>query len=251
MLLKTNSPLKTHLEANKPIRWGKADPHLHTTYSDGYMSPIETVDVIAEAGSVDVVAITDHDTVDGAFVARDYARQRYPHLDVIIGQEVTTGDGDVLGLFLQATLPTFYTAAAAIEAIHQQGGLAIAAHPFVYGWGMESVGSAIRHLPFDAVEVRHGCPISIHANIWAGVVNRFNQQLPRVGSSDSHIPFSTGQAFTWFPGRTATDFRRAIEANTIRPGGTTWKIGAMLRKLTIICGRKDSQYQPYGEIFSE
>lgn len=218
--------------------WSKADLHLHTTFSDGYLTPAETIEVIATYASVDVIAITDHDTAEGAFIAREYAQRHYPDLKVIIGQEVTTGDGDVLGLFLQSTLPKYSTARAAIEAIHQQGGLAVAAHPYVLGWGMESVNNAILHLPFDGVEVRHGCPLSIPANLWAGLMNRLGQQLPAIGSSDSHIPYTAGQAFTWFPGRTAADLRQAIETNTVRPGGTTWKIGSLLRKIPILLARK-------------
>src|SRR5262245_25503666 len=87
--------------------WSKADLHLHTTYSDGYMTPAETVEIIATQTPLKVIAITDHDTTEGAFLAQEYARQYYPHLEVIIGQEVTTGEGDIIGLYLQSTLPRF------------------------------------------------------------------------------------------------------------------------------------------------
>jgi len=224
--------------------WSRADLHLHTTHSDGLMTPKEVIDIIAERRVLDVVAITDHDTTSGAFVARDYAAARHPHLAVIVGQEVTTGDGDVLGLFLQSTLPRYPTAAAAIAAIHAQNGLAIAAHPFVHNWGIESVGAAITHLAFDAVEVRHGCPLSIPFNVRARFANRRGQQLPEIGSSDSHIPYSAGEAFTWFPGRTPHDLRCAIQSNWVRPGGTTWKPGSLLRKLPVIWKRGWVSYSP-------
>lgn len=218
-----------------PTTWSQADLHLHTTYSDGYMTPTRTIDVIARASpSIKIVAITDHDTAEGAFIADEYARRYQPDLQVVIGQEVTTGEGDVLGLFLQATLPKFETAAEAISTIHRQGGLAVAAHPYVFGWGMESVGRAILRLPFDAVEVRHGCPLNIPQNLWAGLVNRFGQRLPALGSSDSHIPYTTGQAFTWFPGTTKADLYEAIVHHRVRPGGTTWKTADMLRALLFL-----------------
>ncbi|MCB9076207.1 MAG: CehA/McbA family metallohydrolase [Anaerolineaceae bacterium] len=214
--------------------WGRADLHLHTTYSDGYFSPPKTIDIIAGHSSLDVIAITDHDTAEGAFVAQEYARRHHPRLEVIIGQEVTTGEGDVVGLFLKRTMPKFSTALEAIEAIHTQGGLAVAVHPFFWGWGMESVKTAILHLPFDAIEVRHGCPLSIPFNAITGLVNRWGQRLPALGGSDSHIPYTAGQAFTWFPGQTGADLRQAIETNTVRPGGTTWKVKSMLRKLPVL-----------------
>jgi predicted metal-dependent phosphoesterase TrpH len=247
--VKPTSSTFIHNRNPQANRWGKADLHLHTNYSkDGYMTPAETIEIIAEYAPVDVIAITDHDTAEGAFLAQDYARQHHPHLEVIIGQEVSTGDGDILGLYLQSTLPTFPTAEAAIEAIHQQGGLAVAAHPYVFHWGMESVNNAILHLPFDAVEVRHGCPLSIFNNFWTALANRFGQQLPALGNSDSHIPYTTGQAFTWFPGKTSADLRRAIEENTVRPGGTTWKLTSMLRKLPVLFERNRPYYPPELEL---
>jgi predicted metal-dependent phosphoesterase TrpH len=238
------------IDSAKPTLWSKADLHLHTSYSDGYMTPVETIEIIAACADLNVVAITDHDTTEGAFIARDYAGRCHPQLDVIIGQEVTTGEGDVVGLFLQSTLPYFETAAEAIEAIHQQGGLAVGVHPFVFGWGMKSVGRAILHLPFDAVETRHGCPLHSPLNLWAGLVNYFGQGLPVLGNSDSHVPYTAGQAFTWFPGRNSADLYRAIVLNQVRPGGTTWKIIDMLRTLRFIREYRRSTHLPEPELQS-
>lgn len=233
---------------NRALPWSRADLHLHTSYSDGWMTPIETINIIAGYGRLAVIAITDHDTTEGAFEAWDYARIYHPRLEVIIGQEVTTGEGDVLGLFLTSTLPRYATAAEAIEAIHGQGGLAVAAHPFTYGWDMESVGPAIRRLPFDGVEVRHGCPLSSPSNVITALVNYFGQRLPALGNSDAHIPYAAGQAFTWFPGRTGQDLYVAIKQNAVRPGGTTWQIPALLRQLVVISERGWVNYPHNAEL---
>lgn len=217
--------------------WNKADLHLHTTYSDGLMTPEETVDLIAQNTTLRVIAITDHDTIGGALAAREYAQRRHLPLEVIIGQEVTTGDGDVLGLYLHLTLPKFTTAASAVEAIHQQGGLAVAAHPFVFGGGTESLYFTFLRLPFDAVEARHGCPLSLAANLSVTLINRFGPRLPELGSSDSHIPYTAGQAFTWFPGHNSQDLRQAISSGMVRPGGGTWKLVSMWQSLRVIAQR--------------
>lgn len=221
--------LRQPWSARRPVspEWSKADLHIHTTFSDGLMTPAEMVDYIVQETDLRVIAITDHDTAEGAFVTREYAERKGVALDVIIGQEVTTREGDVLGLFLTSSLPIFDTAAEAIAAIHAQGGLAVAAHPMTFGWRMESVGMRIRHLPFDAVEVRHGCPLSFHSNIITGLVNKFGQQLPAVANSDAHVPFVVGEPFTWFPGQTSADLRRAIEENTVRMGGKLWSLSGV------------------------
>lgn len=231
--------------------WHKADLHMHTTYSDGLMSPAEVVDIVHEQTDLKVIAITDHDTAAGAFEAREYAQRHYPELEVIIGQELTTGQGDVLGLFLQSTLPAFRTAAGAIEAIHEQGGLAIAAHPFTFGFGTESVNFAILREPFDAVEIRNGCPWCIPGNLFTTLLNRFKAKRPAVACSDSHIPYSVGQAFTWFPGSTAEDLRQAIQTNKIRPAGTTWTLLTLLRLAAVITERGWPSYPVRPQLVGE
>ncbi len=205
------------------------------------MSPKETVDFIATQTELSVIAVTDHDTSEGAFVAQAYARRYAPRLDVIIGQEISTGDGDVVGLFLKGNLPSFDTAAEAIQAIHAQNGLAIAVHPFS-GWAtfnnMNGVGSKIFHLPFDAVEVRNGFPTNMLSNPLATWLNRTRgQSLPELGGSDSHVPFTVGQPFTYFPGRTAADLRRAIINNQVWAGGTFWSLWSLVRLIPVLMRR--------------
>ncbi len=225
---------------NRQACWKKADLHLHTTFSDGLMTPEEVVTIIATETDLNLIAITDHDTTEGAVVAQHFARRHSPYLKVVVGQEVTTGDGDVIGLFLQNSLPPQPTALAAINAIHRQGGLAVAVHPFAMGFDMHSVGNLITQLPFDAIETRHGCPLSILSNIISFWLNRRGQQLPALGSSDAHIPFVAGQAFTWYRG----DLRTSIQTGIVRPGGGLWKISSMLRKVPVILERGITQYKP-------
>ena len=92
-------------------RLGRCDPHIHTTYSDGLGSPREVVERAMALG-LDVIAITDHDSVQGALEARELAaRAGYP-LDVIVGSEVTTARGvHLLALFVEERLPMLRPAA--------------------------------------------------------------------------------------------------------------------------------------------
>jgi PHP domain-containing protein len=108
---------------------GRADLHVHTLYSDGGQSP-EAI-VRAAAGRLDVVGITDHDRVGGALRGRDYARE-HPELgvDVVVGEEISTLDGHLIGLYLSERVPPGLPARETIRPIHDQGGLAVAAHPF-------------------------------------------------------------------------------------------------------------------------
>ncbi len=87
----------------------KADLHLHTTASDGRLSPAEIVKRAANDG-VEIIAITDHDTVNGVESALNAARN-YPSLKVIPGVEINTdvphGEVHVLGFFIDHTQPWF------------------------------------------------------------------------------------------------------------------------------------------------
>jgi hypothetical protein len=124
----------------------------------------------------------------------------------------------------------------------------VAAHPFAFGAGTQSLYFAFLRLPFDAVEVRHGCPTSVAGNLLAALLNRFGPKLAALGSSDSHIPHTAGQAFTWFPGDNSRDLRRAIETRMVRPGGTTWKLANLLRALPVIAERGWPRYASAPEL---
>lgn len=226
---------------------------MHTNYSDGLMSPEQTVEIIANQTDLRVIAITDHDTAEGAIVAQAYARRQRLPLEVIIGQEFSTEEGDVVGLFLKSTLPQFKTAAKAIAAIHTQGGLAVAVHPFSR-WStlnnMCGLKMKIFELPLDAVEVRNGFPTNFLSNPLTEWLNRRKgRPLAELGGSDSHAPFTAGQAFTWFEGGTADDLRWAIESRTTYAGGTLWTPVSLARIIPLLVKRGGLPH--YEHIYSE
>jgi hypothetical protein len=169
---------------------GRADLHVHSVWSDGAQHP----HVIVEAASrrANVIAITDHDEIRGALQARAFAAD-HPALgvEVIVGEEVSTRNGHLLGLFLEERVPPGLTAERAIELIHAQRGLAVAAHPFhpIRGraLGHRPLGRLIPDLALDAIEVVNN----------AGVFSRWS-------------------AVTRFEGRTSRDLRRELVGGRTR-----------------------------------
>lgn len=102
------------------------DLHNHTKWSfDCSMDPAKVVRT-AKARGIDAIAITDHDEIQGAYEARKAAGG---DILVIIGEEIDTAAGDILGLWLTEKIVE-HDPVAAIRAIHDQGGLAVLAHPF-------------------------------------------------------------------------------------------------------------------------
>jgi predicted metal-dependent phosphoesterase TrpH len=206
----------TTIHAN---RQGRADLHVHTTWSDGTQRP--EVVVAAAVGRVDVLAITDHDEIRGALAARDHALGR-PELgvDVIVGEEISTLNGHLLGLFLEERVPPGLTALRSIELIRSQGGLAVAAHPFhpVRGRarGYRSVGELAPDLPLDAIEVVNNAGVfSPFYDAWAALRNT-EWMLPVCGGSDAHHVWYVGSGLTRFEGRDGPALRRALAAGRTR-----------------------------------
>ena len=215
--------------------FSRADLHVHTTFSDGAATPEDVLNYYALHSDVKVFAITDHDTLDGAFHARSFAEEHpdlFGHLHVIVGEEVSTRDGHVIGLFLENWIPPGLSAAETIDLIHDQGGIAIAAHPYT-GWmtwaGLVGVGDLIKTLPFDAVETRNSNITEVFANRRA---ERNAGTLARVGSSDGHFLDAIGRCFTTFPGETPEDLRKAIDERTTVAGGACYGVPTLARFAT-------------------
>jgi predicted metal-dependent phosphoesterase TrpH len=177
--------------------------HVHTCASPDSLADVGQV--LEAAGSIGLsgVAITDHNTMDNVARAERIARHMILHRKlpdefvVIPGEEISTSDGHVIGLFLSQVIPPGMTAGETIEAIHEQGGIAIAAHPL---WP-KSVSDLANTLPFDAVETANGAETLRYA-----VMSRRAQSMraafyekvekPRTGGSDAHDPDAVGQCFT-------------------------------------------------------
>ncbi len=103
----------------------RADFHNHTHYSpDSILSPRAFVREARRRG-LTTAAITDHNTIRGALVARELA-----DFPVIIGEEVKTTDGEILGLFLSEDVPRDLPASETIARIKHQGGIVGVPHPF-------------------------------------------------------------------------------------------------------------------------
>lgn len=103
----------------------RADLHTHSHYSrDSVLSPQAYVDACVRKG-ITCAAVTDHNEVQGALVI-----QRLAPFQVIIGEEIKTRDGEIIGLFLKELVPRGLSAEDTIRAIHEQGGIATIPHPF-------------------------------------------------------------------------------------------------------------------------
>ncbi len=103
----------------------KIDLHCHTRFSpDSFTRPEELV-TRCVATKLDHIAITDHNTIDGAVEVK-----RLAPFEVIIGEEIKSSGGEIIGLFLEKAIPAGLTPLDTVKQIKQQGGLVSIPHPF-------------------------------------------------------------------------------------------------------------------------
>jgi hypothetical protein len=127
----------------------EGDFHVHTRLSDGALSPIDVV-LAARRVGLDVVALTEHNTVSAGLVAR-WASQVLGGPIVIVGEEITTRDYHVIALGLEETIPGGLPINAALLAVRRQRGVSIAAHPVRRFWPALDQGLEL----LDGAEVIH------------------------------------------------------------------------------------------------
>lgn len=209
-----------------PTRYSSADLHLHTTASDGTASPTEVIAWIAEETDLKVVAICDHNTNEGALEAVDVAHDQ--GIEVIVGQEIESSDGHILGLWTPRIVAPGMPAQATVEAVHRQGGLAVAAHPYAPKWWAHhglcrGDTETYDTVGYDGFEVANSTPLLFFANFHARRYWQANSaRLAATGGSDAHILSAIGTSRTLFPGTTAAELRAALEAKTTRGWGPSF-----------------------------
>ena len=208
---------------------GKADMHLHTLYSDGTASVRAVLDHVEVATDLDVVAITDHERIDGALRAAEIHAAGDYSFELVVGEEITTRRGHVLALFITDRIPALRPLPETLERIHDQGGIAIAPHamaPLTPSLGRGSLlfahGSTDPRHRLDAIELMNPSTAGRSRSAARRRLNDDVLRLAAVGNSDAHVLEGIGTAWTWFPGASADEYRAAVAASATRPDGAYW-----------------------------
>ena len=179
---------------------------------------------------LDVIAITDHNVLDGSLRARDlWAKSTY-HFDFIVGEEISTNEGHLLALFLEKHIPSHLSIERTIDLIHDQGGLAIVVHPLHPLFRMSCQRAVLdrihanKDLWLDGIETWNAGLCGIYANRITMRANRQYYGWSEVGNSDAHTLNAIGRACTLFQGSTALDARTAIQSGLSTPVGKLWNV---------------------------
>lgn len=201
--------------------YSRADTHMHTNLGDGTASPARVIEEATRKG-LQVIAITDHDHVEGAKRVTELVARQQRRLQVITGVEVSTRQGHLLGLFVSKAPRALQSVEASIEAIKEQGGLVIIPHPLgrlVPSLSRAKIDALLnKDFPIDGIEIYNPSPANAAMRSTVRLANA-QWGFAEMGGSDAHFWQHIGAAYTLFPGSSPDDLRRAIVERTVCPGG--------------------------------
>ena len=206
--------------------YGIADLHMHTDHSDG-MAPVSAVmEYVEHRTNLDVIAITDHDTLDGSLAARELAARRNYSFELVMGNEITTLSGHLLALFIEKPVNS-PPAADSHYRRRSRPGRALHRPP------SHELADAKRRPPRprqgDVQRRRRPASTALRPTIPRWRVGSFparceastraNTILPKPVGSDAHFLPAVGSGYTIFPGNGAEDLLRALQGKTTVAGG--------------------------------
>lgn len=167
----------------------KTDLHIHSHCSfDSEVGPKEIVKLARKRG-LSIIAITDHETIAGGLEVRDCARQTGNGLLVIVGTEITTEHGDVLGLFLEEEIRS-RRFCEVVEEIREKGGLSVLAHPMR---GRVREGLEILAGSVDAIETLNARCSKMENCLAERLAIRLGKR--GLTGSDAHEPQEIGRVY--------------------------------------------------------
>ncbi len=178
-------------DQDRPLR---IDLHTHTHYSpDAITSPKRFVEACQRKG-ITCVAVTDHDTMRGALAVQEIAPFR-----VIVGEEICTREGEIIGLYLREEVPPGLSARETVERIRAQSGLVSVPHPLDrFRGGIGAEGLADLAPLVDIVEVMNARTTVAQDNDKATRVAE-EHGLVGVAVTDAHSPWEMGRAYVEAP----------------------------------------------------
>ena len=190
----------------------KADLHIHTEYSGDCNTPLEKIVGRCLEIGINCIAICDHGTAEGALKMRDIAP--FP---VIVAEEILTPHGEIMGMFLEETIPSGLSVEQAISRIRAQGALVCIPHPFDT-FRQSALGNNIIEKiaeQIDIIEVFNSRAFLPQDSAKA-LAFALKHGIAKSAGSDAHTLYEIGNTYVEMPefnGR--DDFLQALEKGKI------------------------------------
>jgi predicted metal-dependent phosphoesterase TrpH len=166
--------------------------HTHSEYSPDSRTPLAQQAKALKAAGIDVACATDHNTIEGALRLRDNSEG----VRVIVGEEISSRDGEIIGLFLEKAIPRDLSAEETIARIHDQGGIVSVPHPFsrnrLYHIRREALERVWQQI--DCIEIFNAREAFAADNRRADVFAK-ERSIPGAVGSDAHRVSEIGRAW--------------------------------------------------------
>lgn len=168
------------------------DSHIHSEYSPDSSSKIDDILKVAAKRNIDIIAISDHNTVDGT--SEVLKKTRNTDILAIPSIEISSSHGHILGFGCEENIPRDLSPEDTIDKIHDLGGLAIIPHPYCfYRHGL--LHNYKEKLNIDAIETRNARFIVGYCNNKAKNLS-IKENLPALGASDAHYYKFVGDCYS-------------------------------------------------------
>ncbi len=169
------------------------DSHIHSEYSPDSKSKLEDIFKVAKNKNIDIIGISDHNTVEGSKEAQKLTKN--DDLLVIPSIEVSALEGHILGFGCEESIKRDLQAAETIDLIHEQGGLAIIPHPYCFYRHGLLCKADYKELKIDAIETKNARFIIGYCNNKAKKLSK-KENLPGLGASDAHFYKFVGDCYS-------------------------------------------------------
>lgn len=173
----------------------KADLHIHSEYSMDCNTPLDKIIQRCQELEINCIVIADHNTTEGAL-----KMQKMAPFTVIVAEEIMTTEGEIMGMFLQETIPKGLTPQETVKRIREQGGLVNIPHPFERIRGSALKDRTIEEIAaqIDLMEVLNArSPFRANSN----KAKEFAKEhgIIQGAGSDAHTLFEIGNAYVIMP----------------------------------------------------
>jgi len=177
----------------------RIDMHVHSSYSRDSVIPAKTIFQSWRRTGI-IPLVCDHDTLEGSNRVMRAVHAEDPALPLLLAEEITTLEGEIIGLFLTEEIPPGLSAAETLDLIHCQGGLTLIPHPFCTHRGKVLRPGARNALVdrIDLIEGHNARNISEDEDRLA-VVFACDLGIPFTAGSDAHTTMELGRVWMEVP----------------------------------------------------
>ena len=171
----------------------KMDSHIHSEYSPDSNSKIDDIIKTAQRKNLDIIAISDHNTVDGT--SEVLKKTRNTDILAIPSIEISSSLGHILGFGCEENIPRDLSPQDTIDRIHDLAGIAIIPHPYCFYRHGLLCKIDPEELKIDAIETKNARFIIGYCNNKAKNLSK-NKHIPSLGASDAHYWKFVGDCFS-------------------------------------------------------